>query len=100
MTTRVKSKLSIFWISSVCTAIGIIAGSFTTSSTFAKNNVLIPIIDKQIDNRTQFMCDKIEVLYRYNMNIAKRSSEDSKIWDKCVDDVYYSKSNIVSKIGN
>src|SRR4030043_183528 len=87
MTSRVKKGLNIFYISSVCAAIGTLGGTYKATSTYAKDQVITPIVDARIDAKTKFMCDKIDVLYRYNMSMAKKDTVTSDVWNDCVDEV-------------
>ena len=79
MTSRVKKCLNIFYIASVFTALGTLGGTYKITTTYAREQIITPIVDARIENKTKFMCDKIDVMYRYNMSIAKMDTSTSKV---------------------
>jgi hypothetical protein len=99
MTSRAKSTFNIFFISSICASIGIIAGSFKSTTIYAKEQIITPIVDARIDAKTKYMCNKLDVIYKYNMAIASRDKATSKIWDDCVDEVYAQSNQVINKLG-
>lgn len=53
---------------------------------FVKEKYIVPIIDCRIDDKQRFNNEKLDVLYMYTMESAKKNGS-AALWDKCVDHV-------------
>lgn len=96
--TDAKKKTGIILIGSVCVASLGVVTFFEKVEGYVKSTYLIPCVDRRIKKTLGFSLDKIEVMYQYSMETARKDKETAQLWDKCVDNVYSESALTIQKV--
>lgn len=92
-----KSQISILIIGSFCIALISILTLVTKVEGIIVKNWLVPCIDSRIDEKINYINDKINVIYFYNRELASSDELSRTTWNKAVDQVQEEKQRKINK---
>jgi hypothetical protein len=88
-----NKNLTLIVVGSICGALITILTLFGQIEAKLRNDWIIPTVDSRIDSKIQYLSNKMEVIYIYNQEVAKKSDTLRNIWNSAVDRVEAEKSN-------